>query len=620
LSGQVLVSGGYADSKMSGGAEIYDTNSLSFTSIVGVPKVARQGHISLLLQSGKVLLAGGKNRYTILKSAELYEPAANQYFFTAGSMKTGRYRFTATLLKNGKVLLAGGQSASSINKTAELYDPTSDSFSYTSGMMTIPRDAHAATLLSDGKVLITGGLDGISISSTAEIYDPATSRFTSAGRMNAARAFHTAVRLFDGKILIAGGYNGSYLDSAELYDPQTGTFSLIPSMNVERSRHTSTLLSDGTVLIAGGTNTSGSLYTAEIYDPESGIFLSTNNTMFYARSSHTATLLLNDVEGTNDKVLIAGGYGYNLDSDAVGDDGEVVIETLTSAETYEPETRLFTRSSTSMSTNRQGHTATLLSAGTQAGYIRVQSTRGLLFTEVYSNGGSSTAINGLDVDKHVGVTRIYSPQFTISSIYDTLVNVINGNKDSAAEVSLILHASNGAVLATQTRILASNAQIKGNLLEIFQGNSGLQGQTGWLEVRSSVDRIVGTMSLTNMNNTVLAVYELSGIPMQHFVYPMVSEDALYSTRISLLNSGSQTATVQLELWGESGTLDETATISLASDTHISQTLSQIFPGMDPHSSGNVRVRSNRPIYGSGTLSDSEMHFISSVPPAVFPEP
>jgi hypothetical protein len=100
----------------------------------------------------------------------------------------------------------------------------------------------------------------------------------------------------------------------------------------------------------------------------------------------------------------------------------------------------------------------------------------------------------------------------------------------------------------------------------------------------------------------------------------VSEDALYATGVALLNGGSQTATVQLELWGKAGTLDEAATITLAPGTQLSQTLSRIFPAMEPHSSGYVRVRSNQPIYGLGTLFDREMHFISSVPPVVFPEP
>jgi hypothetical protein len=48
-------------------------------------------------------------------------------------------------------------------------------------------------------------------------------------------------------------------------------------------------------------------------------------------------------------------------------------------------------------------------------------------------------------------------------------------------------------------------------------------------------------------------------------------------------------------------------------------LSQLFPGMQPHRSANVRIRSDQPIFGLGMLIDRAQHFITSVPPALFPE-
>ncbi len=327
---KVLIVGGCEEDYTTGcapktSAELFDSTTGTF-SLTGSLAVARDSHTATLFPNGKVLIAGGLTGPSTTTTAELYD-AATGAFTPTGSMVAIRHSHTATLLSNGKVLVTGGADISGAAlASAELYDPASETFAPT-GTMLKPRVGHSATLLTNGKVLIVGGdtpacagcLDVPD--NTAELYDPATSLFTRTGDMPWPISGQTATRLNSGAVLVVGGYFCGIYESggagsecatsdvsnqAVLYDPAASTFSVTGSMAFGRAGHSATLLPDGKTLIAGGigedprTEAEDVTFTAELYDPATGLFSRTGS-MVSARTSHTASLL------SNGTVLVVGG-------------------------------------------------------------------------------------------------------------------------------------------------------------------------------------------------------------------------------------------------------------------------------------------------------------------------
>ncbi len=131
-------------------------------------------------------------------------------------------------------------------------------------------------------------------------------------------------------MLIAGGMarNGVIEPTAELYDPQTGKFISAGKMMSPRGwGATATLLGNGKVLIAGGgsgswCDVSCYLASAELYDPSPGTFSAVGN-MTTRRAGASAILL------QSGDVLIVGG------NETSGD------EQVASAELYHPATKTF---------------------------------------------------------------------------------------------------------------------------------------------------------------------------------------------------------------------------------------------------------------------------------------
>jgi hypothetical protein len=91
------------------------------------------------------------------------------------------------------------------------------------------------------------------------------------------------------------------------------------------------------------------------------------------------------------------------------------------------------------------------------------------------------------------------------------------------------------------------------------------------------------------------------------------------TGLALLNPNDSAATVRFEVWTPDGTMSGSRTITLAAGARMSQYLNQIIQGLGSLVAANVRIHSDKPIFGFATLNDPAVHFLSAIPPVPFPD-
>jgi Abnormal spindle-like microcephaly-assoc'd, ASPM-SPD-2-Hydin/Galactose oxidase, central domain len=166
-------------------------------------------------------------------------------------------------------------------------------------------------------------------------------------RLATTRAGGVAAPLPGGRILVAAGFRfgtGS-LDTAEIFDPATSAFQPVASrLKVARTRAAAATLKDGRVLIVGGTTgTTPGEKTAEIFDPATNTFSPlTGHDMTRARSGPIAATL------PDGRVLVAGGEESGSEA---------------TAEIFDPATSTFTAIGAQMNAARADGRAVALADG-----------------------------------------------------------------------------------------------------------------------------------------------------------------------------------------------------------------------------------------------------------------
>jgi hypothetical protein len=252
------------------------------------------------LADGRLLVAGGHNEalgnnYGLVQSSTF----GGSGWQPAGAMKYPRWYPTLVTLADGDVVALSGNQSPGVNASIPERWNGSGWTALAGAQQNLPLYPRAFVEPKNGDVFVAGPAG-------ARVLDPDGLGSWSSGPAKIVQnRNYGPVVMLDGKVLAAGGGGNNCPEpptrTAEIIDLAAASpaWTSTGSMAVARRHANLTILADGTVLVTGGTSVcgfsdeSGAVFSAEVWDPETGRW-TTLASAGVVRVYHSTTALLPD--------------------------------------------------------------------------------------------------------------------------------------------------------------------------------------------------------------------------------------------------------------------------------------------------------------------------------------
>ena len=128
---------------------------------------------------------------------------------------------------------------------------------------------------------------------------------------------------------------------------------------------------------------------------------------------------------------------------------------------------------------------------------------------------------------------------------------------------------------------------------------------GWVEAASATSGLTGfflngNSALTDLDGAAVAE------PLTEFLFPLVSEDGIGATELSLVNPSPELANASATLFARDGSTLGSASLVVPSRGLLRQTLTDVFESIDLSEASHVRVTSDRPLAGLELVADFQV--------------
>ena len=252
------------------------------------------------------------------------------------------------------------------------------------------------------------------------------------------------------------------------------------------------------------------------------------------------------------------------------------------------------------------------------GYLRVQSTGGIIGNAILRDGTASIAsLNLLPVS--AAATTCYAPHVVLfPGAYYTEVNLVNPG-GVPVTATLTAYDASGSPVGTPVEV-----EIPANQIRILRDEQlGLPGgvsSEGWLRIDSVGGPVLGCLTFGNpVDNHYMSTLPLQTQPAGRLYFAQVANGTVggvsFFTGIAVVNPGDSPALVTIEVHGSDGALLGTATRPLAPHEKYVRLIHQIegIGTLPDQSSGYMVVDADRPVFSFVLFGDEPLNFLSAVP-------
>jgi hypothetical protein len=191
--------------------------------------------------------------------------------------------------------------------------------------------------------------------------------------------------------------------------------------------------------------------------------------------------------------------------------------------------------------------------------------------------------------------------------------------NSAAAQQQVQLTLNGA---TVQRSIPAFGRLDESLAQTFNLSS-TNVTTGYLKVETSSDApgVSGYVEIAVGGGLMRTTTPITGEAQTRLVFSDVAQGGGYFTGLALLNSGSASATVTIEVDAADGTsVASPKQVTLGAGQRLVGLVSELFPNLQTQLGGFVRVTSTTPIYGLQIIGTSDPRlgsFLTNIPGEAF---
>src|SRR5262249_9062613 len=123
--------------------------------------------------------------------------------------------------------------------------------------------------------------------------------------------------------------------------------------------------------------------------------------------------------------------------------------------------------------------------------------------------------------------------------------------------------------------------------------------TGYLKAQTSPDApgIIGYVEIAANGGSLRTTTPVAGQALSRMIFSDIAQGHGYFTGIALLNTGTESAVVTIEVDSADGTVLASKTVTLGTNERSVGLISELFPNLQNQMGGFVRITSTVPIYG-----------------------